>query len=110
MSDNPKVTYPLKRFLVFTGCAYYADGGALDLRGSNETRGGATSWILSQPRDADHTDYEDGMSWCHVLDLETGLIVAYVSGMCWGSIKDHDRDRIAEDVIVLGDWVQGHEG
>lgn len=88
----------LERYIVFAGDSYYPEGGALDIAGSYPDLDSALAWTRGTPERV--SDLEDGMHWCHVVDSETGLIVAYNEGMLGGSLTDSE-DRMAPDAVNL---------
>lgn len=74
-------------FLVFGGERYYAAGGGFDLLGRSEDRGEAIAFaqqaigweMIYADRDFPDDDLFEQrtpIEWAHVLDAETGVIVA----------------------------------
>lgn len=71
----------MKRYLTFGGSSYYADGGWLDFKGCGDTIEEAASLAT---RMAEH----DAIDWWHVVDSQSGKIVAGISGIYSGELPD----------------------
>ncbi len=73
----------MKRFLLFYGHSYYANGGWADFRGDFETLDKATRAGIA----AMSATYSD---WLHVIDTETRRVVAYINGGYCGDVDQVD--------------------
>jgi len=73
----------MKRFLVFAGNSFYADGGALDFRDHCDTLEAAM---------AAATELKRTFDWFHILDGETRKIVAFAEGSHCGSARHFHFD------------------
>lgn len=77
----------MKKYLLFSGKSYYANGGILDFKGSFDSLEDAVAKGRYQ---LDNT-YED---WFHVYDSESNIVKAYIDGSCCGNVTG---------------WVKGNE-
>ena len=76
----------MKRYLVFAGEDYYANGGALDFQSSFDSMDDAAAHgkrIIGKRI----SEYETA-EWWHVFDAETGRIVCGVSGGYCGTLPE----------------------
>jgi hypothetical protein len=95
------MTEPIHRYILFAGDTYYANGGALDIRGFGTEKG--RDDLVNQGLAFIKRDGDD-MSWFHVYDMKTEKIVAFSDGLCGGRVDSHlmtwTKNMIAEDCEV----------
>lgn len=84
----------MKRYLLFSGEVYYADGGALDLKGAFDDC--VEAWKTGLKIAEEYKDFRDAPEhymWFHVFDCETGKILLDYSlsgNGCCGSLDDYE--------------------
>ena len=76
------MTSPMKRYWLFAGNSFYADGGFSDYRGSFDTIDEAQAEFVEVEKEL----YSEG--WYHVFDSEMERIVDFVNGSYSGDLKD----------------------
>ena len=74
---------PVHRYILFAGDTYYANGGALDIRGFGTENG--RDDLVNQGLVFVQQDGDD-MKWFHLYDLKTEKIVAFADGLCGGTV------------------------
>lgn len=69
----------MKRYLLFIGESFYAGGGWADFRGDFSSVEKAE--IVWEKR-----EYPDSYDWYHIIDAETGKVVACKQGVYCGQV------------------------
>ena len=87
---------PVHRYILFAGDTYYANGGALDIRGFGTENGRddlvAQGLVLVSKNG-------DDLKWFHIYDLKTEKIVAFADGLCGGTV-DRGLEMWAKNSIA----------
>jgi hypothetical protein len=83
----------VKRYLLFAGIEYYADGGwaeFVDSYDNVETAAteGKRRRQISQTDDGDYEALNLRADWYHVVDTNTGVVVCYEGHQIYGGIEN----------------------
>jgi hypothetical protein len=78
----------MNRYLLFSGCSFYANGGWIDWKGSYASLEEATA-VAARIITEEDEDFSVGVDdWWHVVDVETGKVVAGKQGVYSGFYDD----------------------